>query len=246
MIYHIPAEKSNLKNTTRKKSKKFGITDIARILNTANGNHQVEYAIIPDLLSNAIIIRCSGVKFLIILHIQNLSIVRLAEEKLLGFRRGIEMLIRSQNEETLLNMDRVTTVELGANGLKIVANTDDTVYALGDYSTKDKALNVLDMIKKSCAYEKTIQYTAMAMKKDLDEMDSFSILQVRDSLMEDAVFQMPQDSDVRTRKELLLEKLEQRVRTMITTRTLDSKVVSEKFLYFGDVKSIVEEVMSNE
>lgn len=96
------------------------------------------------------------------------------------------MLIRSQNKETLLNMDRVTTVELGVNGLKIVADTDDTV------------------------------------------------------------FQMPQDSDVRTRKELLLEKLEQRVRTMITTRTLDSKVVSEKFLYFGDVKSIVEEVMSNE
>lgn len=96
------------------------------------------------------------------------------------------MLIRSQNKETLLNMDRVTTVELGVNGLKIVADTDDTV------------------------------------------------------------FQMPQDSNVRTRKELLLEKLEQRVRTMITTRTLDSKVVSEKFLYFGDVKSIVEEVMSNE
>lgn len=96
------------------------------------------------------------------------------------------MLIRSQNKETLLNMDRVTTVELGVNGLKIVADTDDTV------------------------------------------------------------FQMPQDSDVRTRKELLLEKLEQRVRTMITTRTLDSKVASEKFLYWGDVKSIVEEVMSNE
>lgn len=156
------------------------------------------------------------------------------------------MLIRSQNKETLLNMDRVTTVELGVNSLKIVADTDDATYALGDYSTKDKALSVLDMIKKSCAYEKTIQYTAMAMKKDLDEMDSFSILQVRDSLMEDAVFQMPQDSDVRTRKELLLEKLEQRVRTMITTRTIDSKVVSEKFLYWSDVKSIVEEVMSNE
>lgn len=36
------------------------------------------------------------------------------------------MLIRSQNKETLLNMDRVTTVELGVNGLKIVADTDDT------------------------------------------------------------------------------------------------------------------------
>ena len=156
------------------------------------------------------------------------------------------MLIRSQNKETLLNMDRVTTVELGVNGLKIIADTDDTVYVLGDYSTKDKALSVLDMIKKSCAYEKTIQYTAMAMKKDLDEMDSFSILQVRDDLMEKAVFQMPKDEDVQTRKELLLEKLEQRVRTMITTRTLDSKVVSEKFLYWGDVKSIVEEVMNNE
>ena len=156
------------------------------------------------------------------------------------------MLIRSQNKEILLNMDRVATVELGADGLKITAGTDDTTYVLGDYSTKDKALRVLDMIKKSCAYEKTIQYTTMAMKKDLDEMDSFSILQVRDDLMEDAVFQMPKDEDVQTRKELLLEKLEQKVKTMTTTRTLDSKVVSKKFLYWGDVKSIVEEVMSNE
>ena len=80
-----------------------------------------------------------------------------------------------------------------------------------------------------------------------DEMlDSFSILQVRDDLMEDAVFQMPQDSDVRTKKELLLEKLEQRVKTMTTTRTLDSKVVTEKFMLWEDVKSAVEEVMSNE
>lgn len=84
------------------------------------------------------------------------------------------------------------------------------------------------------------------LNMDLDVMDRFSILQVQDSLMEGTVFQMPQDSDVRTRKELLLEKLEQRVRTMITTRTIDSKVVSKKFLYWSDVKSIVEEVMSNE
>ena len=156
------------------------------------------------------------------------------------------MLIRSQNKETLLNMDRVTTVELGVDGLNIIADTDDTLYVLGDYSSKNKAIRVLDMIQKAFTDEKLVQYTAMAQRKDLDEMDSFSILQVRDSLMEDAVFQMPQDSDVRTRKELLLEKLEQRVRTMITTRTLDSKVVSEKFLYWSDVKSIVEEVMSNE
>ena len=156
------------------------------------------------------------------------------------------MLIRSQNKETLLNMDRVTTVELGVNSLKIVADTNDTVYVLGDYSTKDKALSVLDMIQKAFADEKLVQYTAMAQRKELDEMDEFSILQVRDDLMEKAVFQMPKDEDVQTRKELLLEKLKQKVRTMITTRTLDSKVVSEKFLYWGDVESIVEEVMNNE
>lgn len=156
------------------------------------------------------------------------------------------MLIRSQNKETLLNMDRVTTVELGVNGLKITADTDDTVYVLGNYSSKNKAIRVLDMIQKAFTDEKLVQYTAMAQRKDLDEMDTFSILQMRDGLMEKAVFQMPQDEDVQTRKELLMEKLEQKVRTMITTRTLDSKVVSEKFLYWGDVKSIVEEVMNNE
>lgn len=48
------------------------------------------------------------------------------------------------------------------------------------------------------------------------------------------------------KKEVLMEKLEQRVKTMTTTRTVDSKVVSEKFLYWEDVKSIIEEVMNNE
>lgn len=156
------------------------------------------------------------------------------------------MLIRSQNKETMLNMDRVTTVELGADGLNITADTDDTLYVLGDYSSKNKAIRVLDMLQKAYADEKLVQYTAMAQRKDLDEMDTFSILQMRDGLMEKAVFQMPQDEDVQTRKELLLEKLEQKVKTMTTTRTLDSKVVSKKFLYCGDVKSIVEEVMNNE
>lgn len=156
------------------------------------------------------------------------------------------MLIRSQNKETLLNMNRVATVELGADGLNIIADTDDTLYVLGDYSSKNKAIRVLDMIQKAFTNEKLVQYTAMAQRKDLDEMDTFSILQMRDGLMEKAVFQMPQDEDVQTRKELILEKLEQKVKTMTTTRTLDSKVVSKKFLYWGDVKSIVEEVMNNE
>ena len=48
------------------------------------------------------------------------------------------------------------------------------------------------------------------------------------------------------KKEVLMEKLEQRVKTMTTTRTVDSKVVSEKFLYWEDVKSIIVEVMNNE
>ena len=61
-----------------------------------------------------------------------------------------------------------------------------------------------------------------------------------------AVFQMPQDSDVRTRKEFLLEKLEQRAKTMITTRILDSKVGTEKFVLWEEVKSAVEEVMGDE
>lgn len=153
------------------------------------------------------------------------------------------MLIRSQNKETLLNMDRI---ELRANSMKIIAGTDDTAYVLGDYSSESKAIRVLDMIQKAFADEKFVQYTAMAQQKDLDEMDTFSILQMRDELMEKAVFQIPQDEKVQTRKELLLEKLEQKVRIMTTTRTLDSKVVSEKFLYWGDVESIVEEVMNNE
>ena len=54
------------------------------------------------------------------------------------------MLIRSQNKETLLNMDRVTTVELGVNGLKIAADTDDTVLKL-----YQKNFYTLEMLSQS-------------------------------------------------------------------------------------------------
>lgn len=62
------------------------------------------------------------------------------------------MLIRSQNKRILINMNNVSSIEVGDNELRIFADDGETIYDLGEYSTKVKAMKVLDMIQE--AYER--------------------------------------------------------------------------------------------
>lgn len=88
------------------------------------------------------------------------------------------MWIRSQDKEILIKVD----------GLKIEKNTiviETCVWyiVLGEYSTKEKALKVMDMI------EQNIKNSFVA-KTDYSEQYS------ENSRREMSVFQMPQDSEV--------------------------------------------------
>lgn len=60
------------------------------------------------------------------------------------------MLIRSQNKEVLVNFDVSAGIEIAEGTTKTVITSYITgcSYLLGEYSTKAKALKVLDMIQK--------------------------------------------------------------------------------------------------
>ena len=59
------------------------------------------------------------------------------------------MLIRSQNKRILINMNNVSSLEVSDNELRIFADNGEAIYDIGEYSTKAKAIKVLDMIQEA-------------------------------------------------------------------------------------------------
>ena len=106
------------------------------------------------------------------------------------------MLIRSQNKRILINMNNVSSIEVGDNELRIFADDGETIYDLGSYSTKAKAMKVLDMIQEAYADEKLVDYTKYLQRKEIEKIDDSTILALRNELMKKAVFQMPEDGSV--------------------------------------------------
>lgn len=87
------------------------------------------------------------------------------------------MLIRSQDKRILINMNNVSSIEVGDNELRIFADDGETIYDLGEYSTKTKSMKVLDMIQDAyCKF--------MSVKND-DAWDG-----------KESAFYMPADSEV--------------------------------------------------
>ena len=89
------------------------------------------------------------------------------------------MLIRSQNKELLVNFNVSAGIEIEERNTKTVVTSYITgcSYLLGEYSTKAKAMKVLDMIQE--AYER-YEYEKV-FKTGLTLFDTF---------------QMPEDSEV--------------------------------------------------
>ena len=59
------------------------------------------------------------------------------------------MLIRSQDKRILINMNNVSSIEVGDNELRIFADDGETIYDLGSYSTRAKAIKVQDMMQEA-------------------------------------------------------------------------------------------------
>lgn len=109
------------------------------------------------------------------------------------------MLIRSQNKELLVNFNVSAGIEIEERNTKTVVTSYITgcSYLLGEYSTKEKALKVLDMIQEAYADEKLVDYTTYLQQNEIEKMDDSAILAIRNELMKKAVFQMPEDSEVK-------------------------------------------------
>lgn len=89
------------------------------------------------------------------------------------------MLIRSQDSEILINLNTLAGIEITKGSVKttITSYTTGCTYLLGEYSTKAKAMKVLDMIQE--AYE---EYETERIYKE-------GVFKIR-------TFQMPEDSEV--------------------------------------------------
>lgn len=94
------------------------------------------------------------------------------------------MLIRSQNKEVLAVFENLLDVEV--SGVVISVRKDNGwYYLLGEYSTKAKALKVLDMIQEAYSeYQIMLNFSVSYLHEFKEKIDGF------------AIFQMPDDSEV--------------------------------------------------
>ena len=109
------------------------------------------------------------------------------------------MLIRSQDKEMIVNTDTTNHIFIGEAYRPHGSNYDISAdeMRLGYYSTKAKAMKVLDMIQEAYADEKLVDYTTYLQQNEIEKMDDSAILALRNELMKKAVFQMPEDSEVK-------------------------------------------------
>lgn len=95
------------------------------------------------------------------------------------------MLIRSQDKSILINMNNVSSIEVGDDRLRIFANNGDAIYDIGEYSTEAKVMKVLDMIQEAYSeYQIMLNFSVSYLHEFKEKTDGF------------AIFQMPEDSEV--------------------------------------------------
>ena len=110
------------------------------------------------------------------------------------------MLIRSQDNNRLINIDNVYELRLCvyAQGYGIT----DCVCSLGKYSTEEKAIKVLDMIQKVYANSEIVKGIIPEIGKALKEApltkeNELLTEALGEELGKKMIFQMPQDSEVK-------------------------------------------------
>lgn len=113
------------------------------------------------------------------------------------------MLIRSQNKEILVNFNVSAGIEIAEGTTKTVVTSYITgcSYLLGEYSTKKKAIKVLDMLQEACADAELVPMTVPNIGKTFAEAPTSKENEllaetIEKALMNKMVFQMPEDSEV--------------------------------------------------
>ena len=100
------------------------------------------------------------------------------------------MLIRSQNKMSLVKFENIIVNINNINGKEIICwsqinSGEDEYISLGHYSTKAKAMKVLDMIQEAYSeYQIMLNFSVSYLHEFKEKTDGF------------AIFQMPADSEV--------------------------------------------------
>lgn len=116
------------------------------------------------------------------------------------------MLIRSQDKMSLVKFENIVININNINGKEIICwsqiNPEEDEYiSLGHYSTKAKAMKVLDMIQEAYADTKLNEILLPDVCKSASESqmgkDNTSIAKtIRKDFMKKMIFEMPEDSEV--------------------------------------------------
>lgn len=113
------------------------------------------------------------------------------------------MLIRSQDKRMIVNFENICTVsafpEKDSEDIYVEDGTGSLM--VGRYSTKEKAIKVLDMIQEACADIELILMTVPNIGKMFTEAPASKenelLAEAIDKvIMNKMVFQMPEDSEV--------------------------------------------------
>ena len=113
------------------------------------------------------------------------------------------MLIISQNKEVLVNFDVSAGIEIAEGVTKTVITSYITgcSYLLGEYSTKAKAMKVLDMVQEAYAEYKIdcTFLTGFTGHRTIVESNDICVngfKELAENFKKNMVFQMPEDSEV--------------------------------------------------
>ena len=109
------------------------------------------------------------------------------------------MLIRSQNKEVLTNLNALAGIEIAEGPVKTVITSYITgcSYLLGEYSNKQKAVKVLDMLQKAYAEYEMLRGMSTGMGGIMVTYNTKMIVnELENEIQEKSIFQMPEDSEV--------------------------------------------------
>nr|DAX01276.1 MAG TPA: hypothetical protein [Bacteriophage sp.] len=113
------------------------------------------------------------------------------------------MLIRSQDKRMIVNFENICTVsafpEKDSEDIYVEDGTGSLM--VGRYSTKEKAIKVLDMIQEACADTELIPMTVpnigkMFVEAPASKENELLAEAIGKVIMNKMVFQMPEDSEV--------------------------------------------------
>lgn len=113
------------------------------------------------------------------------------------------MLIRSQDKEILINFNNSPSIKIiGTKGdVTIICSDTYETFVIGHYSTKAKAVKVLDMIQEAYADAKLNEILLPDVCKSASESqrgkdNTLIVKTIRKDFMKKMIFQMPEDGSV--------------------------------------------------